>query len=200
MDGLANNFLTEIIGNGGNHVNLLPKQRNQGINPWGGGTSQSVLDRIKDLENKYESLAQALTGKLDASKVTGATTVTEIGYAADARQLNPAVAGSLAGKVKNTEEMVKGLHSVFEKYYSGNSVSEFIENLVNDIYENRESGMYMICGGWSGHDAAITYAGKFSSYVSAIVSFRESLYFARRNGDFLTVNSSSAVDIFHKEY
>ena len=67
----------------------------------GGGTSQPVLDRIKDLENKYESLAQALTGKLDASKVTGATTVTEIGYAADARQLNPAVAGSLSNELEN---------------------------------------------------------------------------------------------------
>ena len=41
-----------------------------------------------------------MTGKLDASKVTSSTTVTEMGYAADARQLNPAVAGSLAEKIK----------------------------------------------------------------------------------------------------
>lgn len=78
----------------------------------GGGTSQPVLDRIRDLENKYESLAQALPGKLDASKVTSSTTVTEMGYAADARQLNPAVAGSLAGQVQSIKDNEANLYAL----------------------------------------------------------------------------------------
>ena len=40
-----------------------------------------------------------MQGKLDADKVTNATTVTQPGYAADARQLNPAVDGSLAERI-----------------------------------------------------------------------------------------------------
>lgn len=74
----------------------------------GGGISQTTLDRIESLETKISSiepqleiLAGLLQGKLDADKVTNATTVTQPGYAADARQLNPAVGGSLASQIKN---------------------------------------------------------------------------------------------------
>lgn len=138
--------------------------------------------------------------KLDAGRVTQSTAVTEAGYAADARLLNAALPGTLAQKVGSLEERTKGLNVFFGKYYAGENIYEFIENVISDLYDNYSFGVYMFCGGWDMHDAASIYAGKFSNYVSAIVCFRESIYFARRNGNFFAINDISKTDAIHKEY
>lgn len=79
----------------------------------GGGITQPVIDRITELEKKVNQINNALPGKLDASKVTNSTTVTEQGYAADARQLNPAVGGSLANSLqKQGDEIDKCIKRV----------------------------------------------------------------------------------------
>ena len=76
-------------------------QQNGAREPIGGG-SQELLERVVALEETVQGLSAALAGKLGTEKVTQSTAVTEAGYAADARQLNPAVGGSLADRVENT--------------------------------------------------------------------------------------------------
>lgn len=80
---------------------MIGLQQNGALTQIGGGITQSVLDRITDLENRLENVTNMLQGKLDKNKVKNSTTITEPGYATDARQLNPAVDGSLAGKVES---------------------------------------------------------------------------------------------------
>ena len=54
------------------------------------------------LENDIYATKSELDKKLDATKVVNSNTVTEEGYALDARQANPNVSGSLAFKVNDT--------------------------------------------------------------------------------------------------
>ena len=61
-----------------------------------GGGNSGLSSRIAALESRLDEMQAA---KLDAGRVTQSVAVTEAGYAADARQLNPANAGSLAAQV-----------------------------------------------------------------------------------------------------
>lgn len=69
----------------------------------GGGTSLELIERISALEDRVNNLSSQ---KLDASNVVQGTSVTEAGYATDARQMNPTINGSLAGKVRAVEDAV----------------------------------------------------------------------------------------------
>lgn len=51
------------------------------------------------MEERAGQIEAALGGKLDADKVTVNTAITQGGYAADARQLNPTIGGTLAHSV-----------------------------------------------------------------------------------------------------
>ena len=84
-------------------------------NKSGGGITQSTIDRIEALENQYKTMIRLLSDKLDASKVTNAATVTEPGWAADARQANPSIEGSLASIVKNIENSLNWKHVTLAK-------------------------------------------------------------------------------------
>lgn len=76
----------------------------------GGGTSLELISRISALEDRVNNLASQ---KLDVSNVVQGTSVTEAGYAADARQMNPAISGSLAGKVSAVEDAVSSVSESF---------------------------------------------------------------------------------------
>lgn len=62
------------------------------------------------MEDRVNNLASQ---KLDVSNVVQGTSVTEAGYAADARQMNPAISGSLAGKVSAVEDAVSSVSESF---------------------------------------------------------------------------------------
>lgn len=91
---------------------MIGLQQNGALTQIGGGITQSVLDRITDLENRLENVTNMLQGKLDASKVTSSTSVTEEGYAMDARQANQAVDGSLANKIEQAKNAQKRLYAL----------------------------------------------------------------------------------------
>ena len=93
-------------------------QQNGTRKPIGGG-SQELITKVAVLEQIVNGLETALAGKLGIGKVTQSTAVTEAGYAADARQLNPAVSGSLANCVQSMEQSLnirKGKGYVFSTY------------------------------------------------------------------------------------
>lgn len=60
-----------------------------------GGGNQELISKVEALEQSIQGLRTELAGKLDIGNVTQSTGVTEAGYAADARQLNAHVPGSV---------------------------------------------------------------------------------------------------------
>lgn len=64
-----------------------------------GGGSQELSARVGALEQAVQGLSAMLAEKLGIGNVTQSTAVTEAGYAADARQLNAALPGTLAHSV-----------------------------------------------------------------------------------------------------
>ena len=79
-----------------------------------GGAAKALDSRVTALEGKIQE-------KLDSAKVTDSTAVTQAGYAADARQLNPAVPGTAM-------HMLSGLRADFDSQTAKSPVSlGFIE-------------------------------------------------------------------------
>lgn len=75
----------------------------------GGGTSLEVLTRLALLENAVQNLNQTLSEKLGIDKVVQSTSVTESGYAVDARELNASVTGTIANLIQNLNLNVVGM-------------------------------------------------------------------------------------------
>lgn len=89
-----------------------------------------------------------LQGKLDASKVTNSTTITEQGYATDARQANPVFDWSLAGKICSVEKKIDKI-SFFRTYPTLEKGVAFIDcpmstiNSVALVNCTQGNGMYI---------------------------------------------------------
>lgn len=83
--------------------------KRQGCKARRGGAGQAVLNRIAALESELAGLKAELNGRLDANRVTQGTSVTESGWAADARQMNPAYPGSIAEKVEGNAGRISAL-------------------------------------------------------------------------------------------
>lgn len=63
----------------------------------GGG----ILERIEKIEEKIKQMNVEMFEKLPINNVTNKTDITEDGYAADARQLNPALPETLSAKLQD---------------------------------------------------------------------------------------------------
>lgn len=91
-----------------------------------GGAERDLSARVAELESRVAELAAALAQKLDAGRVTQEATITQAGYAADARELNPANNGSLAHEVSKIRDALggKGYLRLWRGVaYSGETVS-----------------------------------------------------------------------------
>ena len=100
----------------------------------GGGITQSVLDRIKALEIKYESINQIAQNKLDLDKVVNTPTITQPGYAADARQLNPAEEGSLANQLLSIKNGLGSLLKIDTVWLNGTPTNLAVKHESNDRF------------------------------------------------------------------
>ena len=69
-----------------------------------GGGSQELLASVAALGQTVQGLSALLEEKLDIAKVTQSTVVTEAGYAADARQLNAELPGTLAYSIAEAKK------------------------------------------------------------------------------------------------
>lgn len=88
--------------------------KRQGCKARRGGAGQAVLNRIAALESGLASVRRSLAGKLDLNNVTQGTAVTEPGWAADARELNAAFAGTLANRAQGLSQRMNKLFAPWQ--------------------------------------------------------------------------------------
>ena len=69
-----------------------------------GGADWGLYKQVEDLKAEMESLRSELSRKMDADRVTQSTSITQAGYAVDARQLNAAMDGTVAASVSKLED------------------------------------------------------------------------------------------------
>lgn len=72
-------------------------------------TIQQLQQNLQALQQSSQQLQQQLTGKLDTTKVTRASDITQTGWAVDARELNASISGSLAEKIDKTSQKITGM-------------------------------------------------------------------------------------------
>lgn len=79
-------------------------QRNGTAEKIPGGADRDLRKQVEDLKAEMKSLRSELSRKMDAARVTQSTSITQAGYAVDARQLNAAMDGTVAASVSKLED------------------------------------------------------------------------------------------------
>lgn len=78
-----------------------------------GGANQSIIERVEHLESTVSTLADSIKQKLDTSRVTQLKSVTQPGYAVDARELNASLSGTVANEMERMNESLSGCSRLF---------------------------------------------------------------------------------------
>ena len=96
-----------------------------------GGVNNGILERIEAVESEIPDIKSQMALKLPADRVTDSASITEPGWALDAREKNGALEGTLAGRIEEISNLSLKYHGTsFENY-----VMKYTDFPVPGIYQ-----------------------------------------------------------------
>lgn len=150
-------------------ISIMTSRGETNVPSGGGIASAEMLAMLAALEERTGRIEDVLGGKLDADKVTVNTAITQGGYAADARQLNPTIEGTLAHSVVGMLNNVGNIRIDTYVTDAGGKNIIRLPVLISEVYNEKILVMNGDAHVYDGHVIGVITYGH-GEYVEVVLS------------------------------